>query len=390
MLKLEKIRKSFKNNLVLKDVSFTVDTGEVVGLVGLNGSGKSTIIRIISGLIIQDNGTIENDFKNIGVLLEGSRNIYHFLTVRENIKYFSILNNIEDAYVENFMNKYITLFGLEDKLDEEVGNLSRGMIQKVSIMILLAQNPDIIIMDEPTLGLDIISTIQIREIIQDIVKEKNKTVLIVSHDTKLLDSVADRILFLKDGKIEADIEKENLKLNKDSEYLVYYYGMEDGLENIYYEKNIYKTITKEPKQVMEILGDRLIKAEILMLYGELKHYYFNYIFYNLGIVIFFIGIIKNFDFKDNVILQIVSLITWHIITSSISYLCNVIQDEAVMGTLEQLFLSKANILKIFLSKVIVNVMFTLAKSIILFCICLLVFHKNIDTKITFYFIIITL
>lgn len=261
MLKLEKIQKSFKNNLVLKDVSFTVDTGEVVGLVGLNGSGKSTIIRIISGLIIQDNGTIENDFKNIGVLLEGSRNIYHFLTVRENIKYFSILNNIEDAYVENFMNKYITLFGLEDKLDEEVGNLSRGMIQKVSIMILLAQNPDIIIMDEPTLGLDIISTIQIREIIQDIVKEKNKTVLIVSHDTKLLDSVADRILFLKDGKIEADIEKENLKLNKDSEYLVYYYGMEDGLENIYYEKNIYKTITKEPKQVMEILGDRLIKVE---------------------------------------------------------------------------------------------------------------------------------
>ena len=261
MLKLEKIRKSFKNNLVLKDVSFTVDTGEVVGLVGLNGSGKSTIIRIISGLIIQDNGIIENDFKNIGVLLEGSRNIYHFLTVRENIKYFSILNNIEDAYVENFMNKYITLFGLEDKLDEEVGNLSRGMIQKVSIMILLAQNPDIIIMDEPTLGLDIISTIQIREIIQDIVEEKNKTVLIVSHDTKLLDSVADRILFLKDGKIEADIETENLKLNKDSEYLVYYYGMEDGLENIYYEKNIYKTITKEPKQVMEILGDRLIKAE---------------------------------------------------------------------------------------------------------------------------------
>lgn len=261
MLKLEKIRKSFKNNLVLKDVSFTVNTGEVVGLVGLNGSGKSTIIRIISGLIIQDNGTIENDFKNIGVLLEGSRNIYHFLTVRENIKYFSILNNIDDAYVENFMNKYITLFGLEDKLDEEVGNLSRGMIQKVSIMILLAQNPDIIIMDEPTLGLDIISTIQIREIIQDIVEEKNKTVLIVSHDTKLLDSVVDRILFLKDGKIEADIEIENLKLNKDSEYLVYYYGMEDGLENIYYEKNIYKTITKEPKQVMEILGDRLIKVE---------------------------------------------------------------------------------------------------------------------------------
>lgn len=131
---------------------------------------------------------------------------------------------------------------------------------------------------------------------------------------------------------------------------------------------------------------KLIRAEMLMLFGELKHYYFNYIFYNLGIVILFIGMIKNFEFKDNIILEIVSLITWHIITSSISYLCNVIQDEAVMGTLEQLFLTKANILKIFFSKVVVNVLFTLTKSIILFVMCLLVFHKSLDTKITIYFI----
>lgn len=89
MLKLEKIRKSFKNNLVLKDVSFTVDTGEVVGLVGLNGSGKSTIIRIISGLIIQDNGTIENDFKNIGVLLEGSEYLPFFNGKRKHKVFFN-------------------------------------------------------------------------------------------------------------------------------------------------------------------------------------------------------------------------------------------------------------------------------------------------------------
>lgn len=77
--------------------------------------------------------------------------------------------------------------------------------------------------------------------------------LIVSHDTKLLDSVADRILFLKDGEIEADIEKENLKLNKDSEYLVYYYGMEDGLENIFYEKIFTKLSQKNQNKLWKFL-----------------------------------------------------------------------------------------------------------------------------------------
>lgn len=261
MIKLDGIKKSFKDNLVLDDVSFKIDNGEVVGLVGLNGSGKSTIIRIISGLVLQDSGEVKNDFKNMGVLLEGSRNLYHFLSIRENIRYFGILNNIDDGYLKSFTDKYIKLFDLESKLDEEVGNLSRGMIQKVSIMILLAQNPDIIIMDEPTLGLDIISTIQIREIIEDIVKNENKTVLIVSHDTKLLENVANRILLLKNGKIKLDQKKEALLLDEDGDYWIYYYGKQEGLDNINCETNIYKTLEKNPMKILEILGDRIIKIK---------------------------------------------------------------------------------------------------------------------------------
>lgn len=128
---------------------------------------------------------------------------------------------------------------------------------------------------------------------------------------------------------------------------------------------------------------------MLMLYGELKHYYFNYIFYNLGMIIFFIGLIKNFNFKEHIILQIVSLITWHIITSSLSYLCDVVQDEAVMGTLEHLFLTKTGILKIFLSKVVVNILFTLFKSILMFIICMLVFSKQVSIPITVSFVSVT-
>lgn len=127
--------------------------------------------------------------------------------------------------------------------------------------------------------------------------------------------------------------------------------------------------------------NKLIKAEMLMLYGEIKHYFFNYIFYNLGIIIMFVGIIKDFNFKSDAALQITALISWHIIASSLSYLCDVIQDEAVMGTLEHLFLTKTNILKIFISKVIVNIVFTMLKASIMFILCFLIFLSRISEPI---------
>ena len=118
----------------------------------------------------------------------------------------------------------------------------------------------------------------------------------------------------------------------------------------------------------------LVKAEFVMLIGELKHYYFNYIFYNIGILLFFIGIIHNFDESNGIIMTLVGLVFWHSIISSMSYICNVIQDEALMGTLEQLFLSETPILEIFFSKIIVNLVFIVVKVAILF---LFVFYFSI-------------
>lgn len=130
---------------------------------------------------------------------------------------------------------------------------------------------------------------------------------------------------------------------------------------------------------------RLIKAEFVMLIGELKHYYFNYIFYNLGILIFFIGVIYNFDASNGIIMTLIGLIFWHTIISSMSYVCNVIQDEALMGTLEQLFLSETSILKILFSKIIVNMVFTIVKVSLLFLICFVVYYNQIEFDLTIWF-----
>lgn len=131
----------------------------------------------------------------------------------------------------------------------------------------------------------------------------------------------------------------------------------------------------------------LIKAEFVMLIGELKHYYFNYIFYNLGILLFFIGVIYNFDKSNGIIMTLTGLIFWHSIISSMSYICGVIQDEALMGTLEQLFLSDTPILKIFFSKIVVNLVFIVFKVAILFIICYLFYYNQVEQSISLWFII---
>lgn len=260
-MKIEKISKSFKGLKILKDISFDINKNEVLALIGANGSGKSTLIRILAGLIVPDEGEIKDSFKNIGVLLEGSRNIYHFLTVEENIRYFSILNNISEENIKYFMNKYLKIFKLDDKIHEKAGNLSRGMIQKLSILILLIPDFDFIIMDEPTLGLDLISSMQLREIISNVVKDRNKPALIVSHDKKLIEDLADRIILLKNGEIVFDKNIKDFSLTDCEEYIVYYKSYEEGLDNEALGEDIYRTVSKDISKLSERLGKRLIKIE---------------------------------------------------------------------------------------------------------------------------------
>lgn len=123
---------------------------------------------------------------------------------------------------------------------------------------------------------------------------------------------------------------------------------------------------------------KIIKAEFTMLIGEIKQYYLNYIFYNLSIVLLFYGLFYNFfssDSSSEIISTLVCLVLWQICSNALQYLCYVIQDEAMMGTLEQMFVSKTNFIHILLAKIIVNMSFVLFKGILLFLVCSIIFGQ---------------
>lgn len=229
-LEVKNIHKKFNKNVVLKNINFAINKGEILGILGKNGAGKSTLIRIICDLISPTCGEIiiegehnsnAKSLEKIGVLLEGGKNIYHYLTVEENIYYFSNLNKISKPEIEEKKNKLLEIFELKDKAKEVVSKLSRGMQQKVSLMILLLKEPDILILDEPTLGLDLLTIIQFKNFLLDLAKKINKTIILCSHDVKFIMDLCDRILILKDGEIIYNNNKQSIIDNCSSTYLVY-------------------------------------------------------------------------------------------------------------------------------------------------------------------------
>ena len=226
MLKISNISKEFgKNNKkvpALNHINLQVDKGEIVCILGHNGAGKTTLIKCISGLIIPTSGEItidsESVIKNsnipknkVGAVLEGSRNIYYYLTPRENLKYFGLLNNLSKREIEERTEYYLNLFDLKNRENDMVKQFSRGMQQKVAIMVALMKEPDILLLDEPTLGLDIISSSIVKNIIKELSEKSNKTIMITTHDVRLIENLDSRVVFMKEGRLVKDDYLSNLK-----------------------------------------------------------------------------------------------------------------------------------------------------------------------------------
>lgn len=237
-LSVNNLSKTYGSSSILveaaKNLSFSAHDGEIIGLVGANGAGKTTLIKMICNLINPSAGSVcvdGNDIRHdkrvveekIGVVLEGARNVYNFLTVQENIEYFSYLNGLSIDIIEKESERLLKLFGLEDKKNDTVNELSRGMQQKVAIMIALIKNPEILIMDEPTLGLDIIGQIRMREVISQLAKEEKRLVLICTHDMELVRSTCTRALCFQKGEIIKDINltSSGFLESKSEEMVVY-------------------------------------------------------------------------------------------------------------------------------------------------------------------------
>jgi len=220
------------NNIILKDlvkvfkkhhsevravdgVSVEINESELFGLLGPNGAGKTTLIKCISTLLIPDGGTaIVGGFdvlkepvgarKKIGVLTGGERALYWKLSAIDNLKYFAALYGVPKKKVRQRIDYLLELMSLTDRANENVEKFSSGMKQKLAIARALIHDPPILLIDEPTLGLDPYFARFIRQFIKEELSEKyKKTILLTTHYMDEADELCDRVAFMNRGRIEA-------------------------------------------------------------------------------------------------------------------------------------------------------------------------------------------
>ncbi|AHG03446.1 ABC transporter ATP-binding protein [Halobacterium sp. DL1] len=203
------------------DVSFEVDRGEVVGVLGPNGAGKTTTIKSILGLVVPTAGDVEiagidaSDnqravYRHVGAMLEGARNVYWRLTVRENLEFFAALGGQSPHASRERHDELLDQFGLAEKADHTVNDLSRGQKQKVSLAATLARGTDVVFLDEPTLGLDVEASLELRRELRRLADEEDITIVLSSHDMDVVEDVCDRVVILSDGQVIADDSVEDL------------------------------------------------------------------------------------------------------------------------------------------------------------------------------------
>ena len=209
ILKISNLSKIISNKLILDDISFSVHEGEIFGFLGPNGAGKTTTIKIITGLmkpssgeILINNTNIEKEplkaISNIGAIVENP-SLYKYLTGLENLKLVAKLRHVNINERDYVIDEIIPA----EALNEKVSKYSLGMKERLSIGCALIGNPKILILDEPTNGLDPEGIIHLRKILKKLVQEKNMTIFISSHQLNEIQNICSRIAFIKKGKIQS-------------------------------------------------------------------------------------------------------------------------------------------------------------------------------------------
>lgn len=221
MLKVENLTKKFKKITAVENVSFEVNPGEIVGLLGENGAGKTTTLRMIATMLKPTSGTASiNEFNiidhpdkirgHIGILFGGDVALYDRLTGRENMTYFAKLNGMSDQEAKEAVEQIASDLEMTDYIDRPVGKYSRGMKQKVSLARSIVHRPDVMLFDEPTTGLDVLSSKLIHDFILKC-KSENKAIVFSSHNMYETEKLCDRIIIIHKGKVVASGTIEQLK-----------------------------------------------------------------------------------------------------------------------------------------------------------------------------------
>lgn len=250
MIEVKNVTKKYGNKIAVDNISFEVKDGEVVGFLGPNGAGKSTTMNMITGFIEPTDGTIMingNDIskkakkakKQIGYMPENVP-LYHELTVKEFIKYMAELKFVKRPERKAEVDKVIKEAGLENVKNRLIRNLSRGYKQRVSLAGALVGNPDVIILDEPTVGLDPKQITEIRGLIKEL--GKKHTVILSTHILSEVSQICEKVVIINKGKIVAIDTPENLEQKTK-------------------EKNGISVTVEDPKENMKELKSKIPEIE---------------------------------------------------------------------------------------------------------------------------------
>jgi ABC-2 type transport system ATP-binding protein len=203
------------------DVTFSVPPGQVLGLLGPNGAGKTTIVKMTAGLIVPTAGTVRlggydiarqraSAVRQLGAVLEGSRNVYWPLSAWQNLIYFGRLKGLHTHEIKPRAERLLTELGLWERRNETVGSYSRGMQQKVAISAALITDPPVILLDEPTIGLDVEAARTVKDWIVRLAADEGKTIVLTTHELGNAQELAGRIAVIRDGSIVADLPTPDL------------------------------------------------------------------------------------------------------------------------------------------------------------------------------------
>jgi len=269
-ISISNLTKIYGQQKAVDNISFTADNNEIVGFLGPNGAGKSTTMKIITGYLASDGGRaivngidVNNNAleakKQIGYLPEGNP-LYYEMYVREYLEFIAEIHELKSG-IKKRIEEVINLTGLRLESNKKTGQLSKGYKQRVGLAAALIHDPKVLILDEPTTGLDPNQIVEIRQLIKDL--GKNKTVLFSSHILQEVESICDRIVIINKGKIVADDTLKNLQsFSKSAHMVLVEFGKKidvdllknfDGVENAEENGNQFQLQTSDPEKVKKLL-----------------------------------------------------------------------------------------------------------------------------------------
>ncbi|UDI77900.1 ABC transporter ATP-binding protein [Staphylococcus taiwanensis] len=283
-MKLENITKTYGDNNVLDNINFDFGESQIVGLIGKNGVGKTTLMKVMNGNIINFKGKVQlNDNENVGYLIEHPK-LYDNKTGLNNLRLFAQV--LGKGFDKDYTDKIIDAFGMRPYIKKKVRKYSMGMKQKLAIAVSLMNKPKYLILDEPTNGMDPDGSIDVLKTIQSLVNDLEMRILISSHKLEDIELICDRAVFLRDGNFVQDVNMKDgsaqdhtsIKV-EEAEYNKALEHLKEHFDVLQTNKNSGEILIKAQKDYKQLLK-ALAQKEIYPTYIEtrkssLRDTYFN-------------------------------------------------------------------------------------------------------------------